>query len=67
MLNSILQLLKIGTITNVKLDRTSGYLNMDKTMVELIKNTPGKWKQAENVKGENVDQELVVSFGMVGC
>ena len=58
---------KKGTIENVKLDRTSNYPLVDEAMIELIKNTPGTWKPAENLKGEKVDQELVVSFGLMGC
>lgn len=58
---------KDGNIKNVKLDRTSNYPEVDKTMIELIKNLPGKWKPAENLKGEKMDQEQVVSFGLMGC
>ena len=58
---------KKGTVENVYLDRTSGYPTVDKTMKELISNTPGTWEPAENTKGEKVDQELVVSFGLMGC
>jgi hypothetical protein len=36
-------------------------------MTELITNFPGTWEPAENSKGEKVDQELVVSFGLMGC
>ncbi len=58
---------KIGTIENVKLDRSSNYPAVDKKMIELISKTPGNWEPAENFKGEKVDQELVVSFGLMGC
>jgi len=58
---------KKGTIENIKLDRPSGYPLVDKTMIELINKTPGTWQAAENYKGEKVDQELVVSFGLMGC
>lgn len=58
---------KSGTIENVKLDGTSGYLLIDNTMIELITKAPGKWEPAENSKGEKVDQELVVTFGLTGC
>jgi hypothetical protein len=56
-----------GEITKVKLDRTSGYPYVDEKMIELITKAPGKWQPAENIKGEKVDQELVVSFGLRGC
>ena len=56
-----------GEVTNIKLDRTSGNKEIDKTMIDLITKAPGKWEPAKNSKGEKVDQELVISFGMVGC
>lgn len=58
---------KNGSIKNVKLDRTSKYTAVDNKMIELIKNLPGTWEPAKNIKGEKVDQELVVSFGLMGC
>lgn len=58
---------KEGTIENVKLNGTSGYLSVDNTMTKLITNAPGKWEPAENSKGEKVDQEQVVTFGLTGC
>jgi len=56
-----------GTISNVKLSATSGYPSIDKTMIELITKAPGKWEPAANSKGEEVDQEFVFSFGIIGC
>jgi hypothetical protein len=58
---------KKGTIENIKLDRTSNYPLVDEAMIELIKNAPNKWIPAENSEGEKVNQELVVSFGLLGC
>jgi hypothetical protein len=58
---------KKGGISNIKLDRTSGYPKIDKTMIELITKAPGKWEPAKNSRGKKVDQELVISFGIVGC
>ena len=58
---------KKGTIENVKLDRSSNFPEIDKKMIEMITKTPGKWEPAENSKGEKVDQELVISFGSMGC
>jgi hypothetical protein len=55
-----------GSIKNVYLDRTSGYPDVDKTMIELISKVPSAWEPAQNTKGEKVDQELVVSFGLIG-
>lgn len=56
-----------GTIADVKLMSTSGYSSVDERLVELITRTPGKWQPAENSNGEKVDQELVFSFGLMGC
>jgi len=58
---------KEGRIENISLDRESGYPEVDKKMIELIKQTPGNWKPAKNSSGETVNQELVVSFGLMGC
>ncbi len=58
---------KKGKIDKINLDRTSGYPEIDKAMIKLITNAPGKWAPAENTMGEKVDQELVISFGMIGC
>lgn len=58
---------KNGTIEHVRLDRSSNYPTVDEAMIEIIKKAPGTWKPAENAKGEIVDQELVISFGLMGC
>ncbi|WP_422082474.1 energy transducer TonB [Ulvibacterium sp.] len=58
---------KNGTIENVRLDGTSGYLAIDYRMIDLILKAPGKWEPAENSKGEKVDQEQVVALGPTGC
>jgi len=58
---------KKGAIEVIGLDRSSGYPRVDKKMIELISNTPGPWKPAKNMAGVNVDQQLVVSFGLMGC
>jgi hypothetical protein len=58
---------KNETIENVILERSSNYLLVDEKMIELIKKTAKKWQSAENFEGDKVDQELVVSFGLMGC
>ena len=58
---------KTGTLTNMFLDRSSGNVTIDKAMLSLIQSAPGKWIPAENEKGKNVDQELVITFGVGGC
>ena len=56
-----------GTISNVKINATSGYPKVDERLVEIITNLPGKWIPASNAKGEKVDQEFVFFFGSEGC
>jgi len=56
-----------GSITNVHILSTSGYPSLDRKMMELISSTPVQWKPATNAKGEKVQQELVFSFGKMGC
>jgi hypothetical protein len=47
---------------------TTGYPSLDKKLMTLIKNIPGKWTPAENIKGEIMEQELVFTFGSAdGC
>lgn len=58
---------KEGAIAGVKLLSTSGYPSVDKELIELISDMPGKWEPATNSKGEKVDQELVFFFGLEGC
>ncbi len=58
---------KSGILEHVRLDNHSGYPSLDDRMIELISKLPGQWKPAENAKGEKVDQELVISFGLMGC
>ena len=58
---------KEGTILNADIRATSGYPTIDKKMIELITNMPGKWKPAKNSEDKNVEQILVFSFGIIGC
>ena len=52
---------------DVILISSSGYDSIDERMVGLITDLPGKWKPAENLKGQKVDEQLVFSFGLIGC
>lgn len=60
---------KEGKVSEVKYDvMTTGYPSLDKKLMRLIKNIPGKWTPAENFKGEKMEQELVFTFGPAnGC
>ncbi|MFH6603796.1 energy transducer TonB [Maribacter algicola] len=56
-----------GTVEVIRLDRTSGYPEVDEKMIQLISDLPGSWIPAKNAAGRPVGQELVVSFGLMGC
>ncbi|MCB0383277.1 MAG: hypothetical protein KDD05_08260 [Psychroserpens sp.] len=56
-----------GSVKNIRLDRDSGYPEVDKKMIKLMNHLPGTWTPANNDKGEPVEQELVVFFGLMGC
>lgn len=58
---------KTGKITNTRIESSCGYPAIDDAMLEFLTKAPGKWHPAENVQGEKVDQELVISFGQMGC
>ncbi len=58
---------KEGKVEQVNLESTSGFTCIDEKMIQLIKRLPGAWQPATNSKGEKVDQELVFSFGNIGC
>ncbi len=56
-----------GAIEVIGLDRSSGYPEVDEKMIQLISDLPGSWIPAKNAAGKPVGQELVVSFGLMGC
>jgi len=56
-----------GEITNIKLMKSSRHPELDEKMIELMQDLPGQWIPAKNEDGEKVAQELVLSFGMIGC
>ena len=56
-----------GNIEEVRLSSSSGFESIDNKMINLIQNLHGKWNGALDAKGEKVDEELVLSFGMIGC
>ena len=58
---------KDGNISDVKLRSTSGSPSIDLYMIELVKSIPGSWEAATNSIGQKVDQELVFSYGTMGC
>ena len=58
---------KSGSVSNIILYSTCGYPDIDKKMMELMKNLPNVWNVASNEKGEKIDQDLVLSFGNMGC
>ncbi|OBX23858.1 MULTISPECIES: energy transducer TonB [Bizionia] len=59
---------KNGTITNVTLDRTTNYPEIDTNLLELVKQIPGNWNPAKNANNEIMEDVLVLSFGLAdGC
>ena len=56
-----------GTLSNFKLDRSTGSTKIDSAIAEIVKQAPGKWVPARNAKGEIVKQELVLTLGAGGC
>lgn len=56
-----------GKAVNINLKKSSGFPQIDKLMVELIRDMPA-WKPAENAKGEKVTQNFELAFGgLDGC
>ena len=58
---------KHGSIENIKLSNTTSYPEIDKHMVELVKEMPLNWTPAKDENGNNVNQELVYFFAVEGC
>ena len=56
-----------GTIKNMNLDNSCGYGHIDDEMKSLILESNGKWMPAKDINGNIVDQELVLSYGALGC
>ncbi|WP_370214270.1 hypothetical protein [Mesoflavibacter profundi] len=58
---------KTGHIKNIHLDYSSNYPKVDNQLIKLMQELPGTWIPAKDKNGKTVDQELVVSFGLIGC
>ncbi|MGV6832546.1 MAG: hypothetical protein ACWA5P_13415 [bacterium] len=58
---------KNGSVSELHLDHTSGYSEIDEALKKLLLAAPGTWKAAKDENGNAVDQNLVISFGMQGC
>jgi len=54
---------KDGIVSYVNQQMTTEYPSIDKKLIELIKNIPGKWTPAENSQGKKIDQEFAFTFG----
>ncbi len=52
-----------GQVDNVRIDKTSGYDDIDDILVRIITEMP-KWTAARNAKGVNVSQEFQFNFGL---
>lgn len=58
---------KTGEMKDLRVVLTSGHKVIDEKTFEVISNLKGNWIPAEDIDGNRVDQELVVSFGTGGC
>ncbi len=58
---------KDGQLKNIDNDFSCGYKKVDKRMVKLLSNLPGKWIPARNAKGLDIDQQLTLFYGKMGC
>lgn len=56
-----------GDITDLKMDKSSGYPLIDQKIKRLLEQTSGSWIPAKDANGNTVDQELVVTLGIEGC
>jgi hypothetical protein len=56
-----------GEITDITLTSTSGHDSIDESMIKMVASLQGEWEPAKNLKGENVNQELILFFGNAGC
>lgn len=56
-----------GKVENVFLESTSGDVSFDNDVKKLISKMPGSWTPAEDENGNKVEQQLVFTFGIVGC
>ncbi len=56
-----------GSIGEIYIDQRSSSPAVDANLIRILENLPGKWEPATNAKGEKVDQELVLTFGLPGC
>lgn len=56
-----------GELSNIRLESSSGRDELDKAMQEALRSIPQGWEPATNGKGEKVEQELVFSYGWLGC
>lgn len=56
-----------GLITNIKLVESCGHSSLDEQIKSIIADMPHRWTPAESADGEHVSQELVFSFGNMGC
>ncbi|MGB0368133.1 MAG: energy transducer TonB [Flavobacteriales bacterium] len=58
---------KTGEVVNVILISSSGYESIDETMLKLLQTLPNHWKPAQDAAGNTVDEQLVFSYGIMGC
>ena len=58
---------KDGQLNNIDNDFSCGYKNVDNKMMKLLSDMPGKWIPARNADGLDIDQQLTLFYGKMGC
>ncbi|MCB9235224.1 MAG: energy transducer TonB [Bacteroidia bacterium] len=56
-----------GAIKGAEISSSSGFSEVDETLVKLISGMSGQWNPAQNALGEPIEQKLYFFFGMMGC
>lgn len=56
-----------GYLQSIEQNGSCGIKTLDEKLKEALNKLPGKWIPAKNAEGENVSQQLVLSYGLIGC
>jgi len=56
-----------GQLTQLVLESSCGYLELDTLIASVVKEVPGSWEPARNASGIPVRQTFHLTFGSLGC
>jgi len=56
-----------GALESYRLEGSCGAEILDQKIMDALIALPNKWSPAENENGERLTQELVLSYGLMGC